>query len=257
MKRFKVEYLIGTASVSLVLMLWFLATNLEWVSPFFVPSPQRVFQAARNILTNGYMGVPFREHLFASLTRLLLAFLYGSLAGVSLGLLSGYNSKIRAFVEPIIGFIKPLPPLAYYALLVLWMGIGDSSKIMLLFLAAFAPIYLACVSAVMNIRRDYINNAVMLGASQVQMFFKVLFPACLPGIFTGLRTGMGAAYTTLVAAEMVAAIAGIGWMTLDASRFLRNDIVFFGLIVMGLTGAILDGVLKFLGAKLIPWTGKE
>ena len=257
MKKNKVERIITIASIFFVLLIWFLSTNLNWVSPLFVPSPQRVLRVFRDIMVNGYQGTPFAMHLLSSMRRLLVACFIAIASGVTLGLASGYNHKLKAFVEPIIGFYRPLPPLAYYTLLILWMGIGDPSKIMLLFLAAFAPIYLSCVSAVLNMKQDYINSAYMLGTSKVQVFFKVLFPACLPGIFTGIRTGVGASYTTLVAAEMVAAISGIGWMTLDASRFLRHDIVFFGIIVMGITGAALDFLLKYVESKIVPWKGRE
>jgi len=257
MKKKAKERMISVISVLIIITVWFLATNLNWVSSVFVPSPQRVINVFIVILTDGYQGVSFFTHLFSSLRRLFIAFIIASVVGVPLGLLSGYNGKVRAFVEPIIGFCRPLPPLAYYTLLILWIGIGDTSKITLLFIAAFAPMYLACVSAVLSVKKSYIDSALMLGASKWQVLIKVLFPACLPGILTGIRTGVGAAYTTLVAAEMVAAISGIGWMTIDASRFLRNEIVFLGIIVMGITGILIDGLLKLIEHMLIPWQGKD
>jgi taurine transport system permease protein len=128
---------------------------------------------------------------------------------------------------------------------------------MLLFLAAFAPIYVACVSAMQTVKLDYVNSALTLGASKWQVFFHVSFPACLPGIFTGVRTALGVAYTTLVAAEMVAAVSGIGWLVLDASRYLRSDIIFMGIFIMGLTGIVLDLMIRFIESRIIFWKGKE
>jgi taurine transport system permease protein len=137
------------------------------------------------------------------------------------------------------------------------MGIENESKIALLFLACFAPIYISCVSAVIKVKEDYINSAYTVGASKMQVFLHVIFPACLPDIFTGLRTALGVAYTTLVSAEMVAANSGIGWMVLDASRYMRSDIIFLGIIIMGITGILLDKSIQFIENKIVPWKGKE
>ena len=176
---------------------------------------------------------------------------------IPLGLASGTNSKIRAIFDPLVEFYRPLPPLAYYTLLILWMGIENSSKVALLFLAGFAPVYLSCVAGVSRIRQDLINGAYTLGASRRQVFFHVILPATLPDIFTGLKTSLGFTYTTLVAAEMVAAVSGIGWMVLDASKFLRSDVIFVGIIIMGITGVLLDRVIRVLEEKIVPWRGKE
>ncbi|MDR3165708.1 MAG: ABC transporter permease subunit, partial [Synergistaceae bacterium] len=172
------------------------------------------------------------------------------------GIASGFNSKIRAVFDPIVEFYRPLPPLGYYTLLVLWMGIENSSKIALLYLAGFAPIFIACAAAVKKIRVDYIDGAYTLGANRRQVLTHVVFPACLPDIFTGLRTSVGVSYTTLVAAEMVAAVSGIGWMVLDASKFLRSDIVFAGIIIMGFSGILIDRVLRVIEERVVPWKGK-
>ena len=113
------------------------------------------------------------------------------------------------------------------------------------------------MSAVIKIREDYINSAFTVGASRLQVIVHVIFPACLPDIFTGLRTSLGVAYTTLVSAEMVAANSGIGWMVLDASRYLRSDIIFLGIIVMGITGILLDRGIQLIERRVVPWKGKE
>ena len=117
--------------------------------------------------------------------------------------------------------------------------------------------YLSCVAGVSRIRQDLINGAYTLGASRRQVFFHVILPATLPDIFTGLKTSLGFTYTTLVAAEMVAAVSGIGWMVLDASKFLRSDVIFVGIIIMGITGILLDRVIRVLEEKIVPWRGKE
>ncbi|MDR2098190.1 MAG: ABC transporter permease subunit [Spirochaetaceae bacterium] len=247
-----------TASVILAIFLaWYGITEYSLVSDALVPSPKSVAAAFFSILSDDYKGISLWRHLSVSMIRLLTAFLLAALVAVPLGLASGYNSKIRAVFEPIVEFYRPLPPLAYYTLIILWMGIDDSSKITLLWLAAFAPMYIACVSAMRMVKNDYVNSALTLGASKWQVFFYVSFPACLPGIFTGIRTAVGVAYTTLVAAEMVAAVSGIGWLVLDASRYLRSDIIFMGIFIMGITGITLDQALRLLESKIVFWKGKE
>jgi len=242
--------------VVIILAAWFLTTNLNIADPMLVPSPQKVGIAFIYILTEGYKGHTLLQHLGISMERLLAAFLLALVTAVPLGLLSGFSNRVRAAFEPIIEFYRPLPPLAYYTLLVLALGIGNESKIALLFLACFAPIYVSCVSAVSRVNKDYINSSYTLGASRLQTFFSVICPACLPDIFTGLKTSIGVGYSTLVAAEMVAANSGIGWMVLDAKNWLRNDIVFVGIIVMGFTGILITVILNIIQKKMVPWSGK-
>ena len=256
-KRITIENMLTLATIILILLVWFVVTNFGIANSKMVPTPQAVWNAFIDIIQNGYKNYSLLQHLGASMERLFISFFFAALIAVPFGLASGYNSKIRAIFEPIIEFYRPLPPLAYYTLLVLWLGIGNESKITLLFLACFAPIYISCVSAVLKITEDYINSAYTVGASKYQIFIHVILPSCLPDIFVGIRTAVGVAYTTLVAAEMVAAKSGLGWMVLDASNYLRSDIIFVGIIIMGITGILLDQFLRILEKKIVPWKGKE
>ncbi|MGG7147679.1 ABC transporter permease [Clostridium butyricum] len=256
-KRITIENMLTLATIILILLVWFVVTNFGIANSKMVPTPQAVWNAFIDIIQNGYKNYSLLQHLGASMERLFISFFFAALIAVPFGLASGYNSKIRAVFEPIIEFYRPLPPLAYYTLLVLWLGIGNESKITLLFLACFAPIYISCVSAVLKIKEDYINSAYTVGASKYQIFIHVILPSCLPDIFVGIRTAVGVAYTTLVAAEMVAAKSGLGWMVLDASNYLRSDIIFVGIIIMGITGILLDQFLRILEKKIVPWKGKE
>ncbi len=256
MKRKSIEKCLTIGTVILIFILWFIITNIGVFSETIIPSPQSVLEAFIKIINDGYKGYTLIEHIATSMRRLLIAYGLVVVTAVPLGLLSGYNSKVRAVLEPIIEFYRPLPPLAYYTILVLWMGIDEESKLALLYLAGFAPIYISCVSGVMRIREDYINGAYTLGANKRQIFFYVIFPAALTDIFTGLRTALGVEYTTLVAAEMVAATKGMGWLVLDASNYLRSDIVFMGVIIMGVTGILLDKVIRILESGIVHWKGK-
>lgn len=256
-KKIHIEKVLTFGTVILIFVVWSIVTKSGLVNYMLMPSPESVLDALLDILSNGYKQYTLLEHLTASLGRLIVAFVISAVVAIPLGLLSGCNSKIRAVFEPIIEFYRPLPPLAYYTLLVLWLGIGNESKVALLLLACFAPIYISCVAAVIKVKKDYISSAYTLGANKQQVFIHVIFQACLPDIFVGMRTALGVGYSTLVSAEMVAARSGIGWMVLDASHYLRSDIIFIGIIIMGITGILLDQGIQLLERKLVPWRGKE
>ncbi|NJR40093.1 MAG: ABC transporter permease subunit [Leptolyngbyaceae cyanobacterium CSU_1_4] len=249
--------LISLIAVAIVLLLWFIASTLQWVSPLFLPAPQVVLAAFFNIFQQGYKGQPLWLHGFASLNRLFWAFLLTVATAIPLGLLSGCSRKVQALLDPFIEFYRPLPPLAYYTLLIIGLGIEDQSKIALLYLAGFAPLYLAALAGVKKIPGDRINAARSLGASGVQVFIYVIFPSTLPELFTGLRTAIGFMYTTLVAAEMVAAVSGLGWMVLDASKFLRSDVMIVGIFLMGGIAMLIDGGIRWIQHRQLPWMGRE
>lgn len=240
-----------------ILAIWFVITNTGLVRSVLVPSPQQVVSTFWILIQQGYNGTPLWQHILVSLRRIFLATALAVGLGVPLGLISGYRASVKAVVDSVIQFYRPLPPLAYYTLLVLWLGIDDASKVLLLFLAAFAPIYLAGVSAVAAVPEDYIRSAQSLGASSRQVFFRIVLPASLPQIFTGTRTAFGFAYTTLVASEMVAATSGMGWMVLDASKYLKSDVVVVGIIIMGLTGVVIDYAFKRLEQRVVFWKGRS
>jgi taurine transport system permease protein len=255
-QNLRTSWLLGLLSVSAILILWQTVTYFGVFPELFVPKPKAVLESFVQIATDGYRGGTLAEHLGTSLFRVLLGFGLALITAVPIGLAMGYNRVVRGLLDPIIEFYRPLPPLAYYTILVVWLGIENESKIALLFLAAFPPLSISAMSGVRGISPDRIHGALSLGASHRQVFRHVVFPSCLPDIFTGIRVSIGFTYTTLVSAEIVAATSGIGWMVLDASKFLRSDVIFMGIIVMGLTGLLLDRLVRLLEARLVPWKGK-
>jgi taurine transport system permease protein len=249
--------MLSILTVIIILILWILVTWDGKISSILFPSPLQIWNCFLDLIQNGYKGHALRVHLGASLSRLLIAYIIAVVTAIPLGLISGYFEEIQAIFEPIVSFIRPLPPLGYYTIIILWMGIGDNSKIFLLFLGGFPPIYISCVAGVKRVKRDYINRARTLGANKRQIFFYVMLPSALPDIFVGLRNAMSAAYATSVAAEMVAAVSGIGWMVLDASKYMRSDVIFVGIIIMGITGIILDKILILLENRIVFWKGRN
>jgi taurine transport system permease protein len=239
-----------------IFLAWYAIARFRVVSPLFVPHPAAVWEAFWEILTEGYRGVSLAQHLLDSLYRVVAGFLLGVVTAVPLGLAIGYSTRVQAIFDPLIEFYRPLPPLAYYTLLVIWLGIENASKIALLYLAAFPPLSVSAMQGVRGVSPERIQGAQSLGASRWQVFRYVIFPSCLPDIFTGMRVSIAFTYTTLVAAEMVAATSGVGWMVLDASKFLQSDVIFMGNIVMGLTGIALDRIIRVVERRVVPWKGR-
>jgi taurine transport system permease protein len=248
-----VEQLLTIATVAALVAAWFILTRFDLVNPLFLPAPGAVWSAFITTSTTGYQGSRLDQHLLASLQRILAGWSLACVVGIPLGFLMGLNSKFKAVFDPIIEFYRPLPPLGLYTLVVLWLGIGEASKVTLLFLAALPPITISTTEAVAGIDRRYLTAVQSLGATRRQLLRHVVLPACLPGICTGMRISLGFAYSVLVAAEIVAATAGIGWMVWDAAKFLLSDVVIMGLIVLGLTGLALDQLLRRLERALTPW----
>jgi len=239
-----------------IICVWWMITALHLVKPLFVPTPLATWDAFVNTLVNGYQGHSLIVHLLISLRRVSIAFVLAVLLAVPLGILVGANRRLEAALDPLVNFYRVLPPLAYYTILVIWLGIGETSKVSLLFLAGFPPIFIAVIDGIRGVPTDRIDAARSLGASNSQVLRAVIMSSLLPSIFTGMRVALGFTYTTVVAAEMVAADSGIGWMVLDASRYLKSDVIFMGIIVMGVTGVLLDAAVKYSARRIVPWQGK-
>jgi taurine transport system permease protein len=254
--RNRFAFVLSTISVLALLLAWWAIAHFGLVSPLFVPSPSAVWQSFIETTTQPYRGHVLFVHLGISLYRVGVAFVAALIVGIPLGLAIGRYWWVDALTQPLINFYRPLPPLAYYTILVIWLGIGDASKMALLFLAAIPALVINTAAGVQAVRREMVDAALSLGADDWQVFVYVIFPATLPYVFTGIRIGLAFTYTTLVAAELVAATSGIGWMVLDASRFLRSDIIFLGIIIMGITGMLLDYVVVLFQKRFVPWLGR-
>lgn len=249
-------WLISLATIAVAFVAWLAATQTGLVKPLFLPRPASVLGAFSDALDGRIDGAPLVEHVMTSLVRVVGAFVLAALVGIPVGLATGLSPSLRAILDPFIEFYRPLPPLAYLPLVIIWFGIGETSKILLIFLACFAPVALAARAGVSAASLDQVNAARALGASRAQVVRHVILPAALPDILVGLRIGMGVGWTTLVAAEMVAASTGIGQMVLNASNFLRTDIVVMGILVIGALAAAFEFGMRRLERRLAPWKGK-
>lgn len=250
-----VDVAIGSAAVLVLLFAWALLAHYRVVKPLFLPSPAAVLRAFAEAGGSGYNGLSLSQHLAASAARVLTAFALAGLTGIPLGLAMGQSRYVRAVFDPLIEFTRPVPPLALQPLLIIWVGIGDLGKVALLFTAIFGIFVVAAAAGVRSVAVDRIRAARSLGAAPWQVFVHVMLPSALPEIFTGARVAMGTAWTTIVAAEMVASVSGIGWLVLNASRYLRSDVIVVGIIVMAATGFTLDHAIRALEHRLVPWRG--
>lgn len=235
---------------------WWLLTTFGFIKPLFLPSPQAIVSKFIHIVTDGFTGSSFLEHLQISTFRVFSAFALACLVGIPLGLAMGMSPIARGIFDPPIEFYRPIPPLAYLPLMIIWFGIGETSKILLIFLSVFAPITLGARSGVKSAAIEQIHAAYSFGATRWQVISQIIFPSALPEIITSMRIGIGFGWTTLVAAEMVAATEGLGYMVLSAAQFLQTSTVIVGIIVIAAIAYAFDFFMRFLERKLVPWKGR-
>ena len=246
---------LSITTIFLLLILWSLVTETGIIEPIFLPPPSLVVSQFILIYQEGFAGASLGEHFLASMWRVFGSFSLAIITAIPIGILIGYSRIARGIFDPIIEFYRPLPPLAYLPLIIIWMGIDESSKITLIYLAMFAPIAISARAGVKSVKIEQIQAAYAMGASRWQVIRHVVVIAALPEIITGLRIAIGFGWTTLVAAEMVAADAGIGFMVLNASEFLATDIVVMGIILIGLVAYSFDHFMLYIERKLVPWKG--
>ncbi|GAB0112681.1 ABC transporter permease [Acidisoma sp. C75] len=244
------------ASIALVLGAWAGATYGGLVSDLLLPTPDELWSGAADLVLNGYKGYSLGAHIGLSLLRVAVGFGLGTLIGTLLGLAMGMSEVVDALAAPFIEFLRPLPQLAYLVLLIIWFGIGETPKIVLLFLAALPVSAIAARDGVRGVSAERVRAAQSLGAGRGQIFLHVVLPSALGEIFIGARLSIGIVYATLIAAEMIAGANGIGWLILDAGRFLRSDYVLAGILMIAAMGIALDRGLAFMQRRIVHWAGR-
>ncbi|HEY3146826.1 MAG TPA: ABC transporter permease subunit [Dongiaceae bacterium] len=248
---------IGVCSSIGLIAAWTLATSLHLVPALFLPSPITVLQQFVVVATDGFSNATLAQHAGASLFRVLSAFAIATSIGIPLGLAMGVNRWVRGVFDPPISFYWPIPPLAYLPLIIIWLGIGEAAKIALITLAMLAPIVVNAQAGVRSVSVGRIQAALSLGASRSQVFFHVIARGALPEILTGLRIAIGSGWGTLVAAELVAATKGLGFMTLSAAQFLVTEVVFVGIFSIAALAMLCLAAIRLLERLLTPWKGKD
>jgi taurine transport system permease protein len=235
-------------SLVVFFIVWQLAAAAGIWNQTFVPYPSTVWRAFLDVSTTndgvrGYAGYLLWEHLYMTLRRVFVGVVIGVVIGVLLGLVMGSISWVRSVLEPWLTFLRALPPLAYFFLLIIWLGIDEAPKITLLALAALAPVGLQ-------------EAARALGASRSEVIRDVVVPSALPETFTGIRLAVGMAYSSVVAAELFNGIPGIGGLVKDASNYNNTPVVLVGIFAIGFSGLVIDGLLRTVERRAVPWRGK-
>lgn len=227
------------------------------MEPIWLPPPESVLSRISEVATDGFRNFTLWEHLGWSLFRVVVGFAFGALVGIPLGYAMGLSNWFRGWFDPIVEFMRPVPPLALIPLVIIWAGIGEVGKIILLFLAALWIMAIAARSGVSGVNITKVHAAYSLGASKWQIMRHVIVPNSLPEIFTGARVAMGVCWGTVVAAELVAAEKGAGMMIMVASKFQNTDIVLMGIILIGIIGFGIDILMRMAEKTLVPWKGRS
>jgi taurine transport system permease protein len=248
-------------SLAVLIGIWWIVAELNVWDDLFVPDPSAVWQRFIESESThdgqvGLSGYYLHEHLWASLVRIFTGVAAAIVFGLFLGLALATSKKFQLIVEPYVNFLRALPPLAYFSLLIIWFGIENTSKIWLLFLAAFPPIALSVLSGVRGIPQQRLDAIRALGADRWQTLRHVILPSVLPELFTGIRLAIGFAWTTIVAAETVDGIPGIGGLAWSTKKFMQTDVAVLCIIVIGIAAILLDQGVKAIERRAVPWRGK-
>ncbi|HED1447481.1 TPA: taurine ABC transporter permease TauC [Enterobacter hormaechei subsp. steigerwaltii] len=254
---FSRQLTLSLSTLVVLLAVWWAVAAQQWVSPLFLPPPGQVLEKLITIAgPQGFMDATLWQHLGASLMRILVALLAAVIIGVPVGIAMGLSPTVRGILDPLIELYRPVPPLAYLPLMVIWFGIGETSKILLIYLAIFAPVAMSALAGVKSAQQVRIRAAQSLGASRAQILLFVILPGALPEILTGLRIGLGVGWSTLVAAELIAATRGLGFMVQSAGEFLATDVVLAGIAVIAAIAFGLELGLRALQRRLTHWHGE-
>lgn len=239
-----------------LLILWQGLCSFKVIPTHLLPSPIKIILGLKDLIVVGLPPGNFLpKHILYSLYRVFLGFMAAALLGISCGLLMGWSTKLRHVVNPLVELLRPIPPLAWIPIAILWFGIGLKSAAFIIFLGAFFPILLNTVSGVLSINPIYFEVAQTLNAQKKDIFFKVLIPGSVPSIFVGMRIGIGIGWMTLVAAEFTGIRSGygLGYMIMTARDIQRPDEIMAGMLIIGLIGYLINEGLRACERKFVKW----
>lgn len=236
--------------------LWWAVTAVHLFPPTSLPSPGAVVHDFIVVATVGYSGEPLLTSTLYSLGRITTGFIAAVAVGVPIGFWMASTEWVFLAIDPLLQFLRPIPPLAYIPVMIVWFGIGETSKVVLIFFCTIPIIIISAMSGVKSVQETRVRVAQCLGANKRQLFRYVIFPSALPEIFTGMRVGIGIAWTCLVAAEMIAASKGLGWMIESAGNELQIGVVFVGIVMIGLLGYGMELIIRSVEHRVTPWKGK-
>jgi taurine transport system permease protein len=252
-RRLDTTLMISGLTIIALILLWASASSLKLVSPVFLPSPLTVLQSLGTVATIGFVDSTLVQHTLASLGRIFGALAAAIVIGVPAGVAIASSRVGKGILDPIVEFLRPLPPLAYLPLVIIWLGIGEASKITVIALAMLPPVIISTAAGVRSASKDHVNAARSFGATRWQVLSHVILPSAVPSILTGTRIALGAGWSTLVAAELIAASRGLGFMIQSAAQFLVTDIVIAGIFVIAIIAFLFELIARLAERMLVPW----
>ncbi len=236
-----------------ILALWFIGSTVGIINQYIIPPPSRVLHTAITLLSSGLL----LEHIATSLFRVFAGFFATVLFAFPLAVLVGIKRKLQDFIEPVLDFLGHIPPIACIPMFILWFGIGEASKLAVIILATFFPVFLNTLNGILSCDKQLLEVGDVFGFKDRDKFLRIIMPSALPSIIVGLRLGLGYSWRALVGAELIAASSGIGYMIIEAEQLSRPDIIIVGIITIGLCGYLIDYCFFRLTSCIIPWTRKR
>ena len=232
-----------------LLALWQAASSAGWINPYLLPSPLRVAGAIRDAGAGGELA----RHVGASLLRVGEGFAITVCLALPLAVCASFAPRLTAAFNPLLTFLRNIPPLALVPVLILWFGLGEASKLALIVLTSFFPVFMGAVTGLGGVDANLVEMGRSLGFSRLRILQRIQFPECLPSLLNGLRLGLGFSWRAIIGAEMIAAASGLGYWILDAEEMARIDVVFAGILVIGALGIALDRLAYLVAARFLPW----
>ena len=250
------DFVYSVVAIVLRLVTWYLVSHSSFVKPGYIPTPEELGNTFVDLVRNGYQGKPLYEHIGISLLRTLTGFVLGVAVGVPIGLLAGYSRRAGAMISPIMAFIRPIPPIAFIPMAVLYFGLGELGKIVLIFFVSFNYVQANAQAGAANFPIAYRRAAESLGLSRMQTFTRIVMPGALLQIFTGLKVALALSWAVVVAAELVGAQSGLGFMISDAALLFRIPVVYIGVALIGAIGLVLNFTLNLVETRIVHWKGR-
>jgi NitT/TauT family transport system permease protein len=236
-------------------IVWTLVTSLGVVSRDVIPSPTDLAAEFAKLTRTGYSGSPLWLHVAASMGRTMIGLGFAIIVGVPIGLLIGYSRTSSAALEPFLSVLRPMPAIAFIPLVILYFGIGEFSKIVLIFFTSMLHLVLHASAGVRSVPRDLLKVATNYGLRGAELFRRVILPASMPHILTGIRTTTAISWALVVAAELVGAQQGLGYMIMDAATFFKITDIYIGIVLIGLIGFVLEAIVRHVENRLLHWRG--
>ena len=248
--------LLSTGAIVVALAVWLAFTEGGFVSPKVLVSPLGLVRQFWTLAIDGYLGTPLYVHVLASLLRTTIGFACGAILALPVGLAIGYSPALYALLSPFLAVLRPIPVIAYIPLAILWFGIGEFSKILLIAITSFLYMTVNTAAGVKAVPEDVIRAALSLGASRLQLFVHVILPESLPYVFAGVRVGAAVSWAVVVSAELIAAQQGLGYIIMDAATFFRIPAVYVGIALIGMIGFAIDRLISFAERRLVHWSAR-